>query len=415
MTRSQKQEYFNTITAPKLAGMVGVAEPWRAARLSRRFAYFADQDRLVVVAGEQEASDVDLALAYGLTWRAGRHLVLVLPEELAFATLQRAPWLRDDARPTIWLHDGKEAWNVRGATALETTQGLKERLGERTPVEEFSEANMPLHLNSRAASVFGLVEWATSHPALDNAHRQGERAWHCRGQKVLRIVRRHRAGIVEITAGIHGSGDRAPFHTTLGIGEALEPGTLADVQAWVAKGIEDRLHGSCHRPDEHWLQSVIRTDPSLVGVEQPALREVPAWRPKQDATRPKRSRTNWSRGYLDLAGLDGHGNIRLVETKLAKNQDPLLVFQGLDYYVWAQAYEEALHERLGAHRDARLEIHYVIGEPSGTAAVKLSRFAEAQIRSLDRSIPWRFHVVAGWFDDGVAPQAEMLAESLIPR
>ena len=56
----------------------------------------------------------------------------------------------------------------------------------------------------------------------------------------------------------------------------------------------------------------------------------------------------WGRGFVDLLGLDGHGDIRIVETKLATNDDELLIFQGLDYYIWAQAYRATLRDRLGA-------------------------------------------------------------------
>jgi len=43
-----------------------------------------------------------------------------------------------------------------------------------------------------------------------------------------------------------------------------------------------------------------------------------------------------------------------VETKLASNQDDLLVFQGLDYYVWARAYREVLVRRLALSVAGRL-------------------------------------------------------------
>ena len=64
-------------------------------------------------------------------------------------------------------------------------------------------------------------------------------------------------------------------------------------------------------------QAVIRRDPAIAGVEQPALRALPAWRPRSN-------RQGVGRGYIDLAGLDGNGNVRIVETKLATNADDLL-------------------------------------------------------------------------------------------
>jgi len=78
--------------AADLARQAGLRrpEPWDHEG-SDRFVCFTDARRFVVLAGPHEGSHVDLALAYGLTWAEGRRLVLVLPEEWAFPTLQRAP------------------------------------------------------------------------------------------------------------------------------------------------------------------------------------------------------------------------------------------------------------------------------------------------------------------------------------
>lgn len=104
----------------------------------------------------------------------------------------------------------------------------------------------------------------------------------------------------------------------------------------------------------------------------------------------------WGRGYIDLIGVDGHSDIRVVETKLADNQDDLLVFQGLDYYIWAQAYRDALVRRLGASTKSALEIHYVIGDTTD-GQIHISRFAAAQVRSLDDAIRWRFQTIHNWY------------------
>lgn len=37
---------------------------------------------------------------------ADRRMLLVLPDEHAFAAVQRAPWFKPDAQPEGWLHDG---------------------------------------------------------------------------------------------------------------------------------------------------------------------------------------------------------------------------------------------------------------------------------------------------------------------
>jgi len=77
MSVQQERERFNSVDAPRLAVDVGVTDHMWGDR-SKRFAYFADQSRFVVIAGAQEGSDVDLAFALGLTYRGDRRLVLVL-------------------------------------------------------------------------------------------------------------------------------------------------------------------------------------------------------------------------------------------------------------------------------------------------------------------------------------------------
>jgi hypothetical protein len=103
MTVQHDRGLFNLGEAAKgLASQVGVTEPW-IGNGSDRFAYFADERRFVIVAGPQEGSYVDLAFAQGLEQRGSRRLVLILPEDHAFATLQRAPWFKAEARPDVYL------------------------------------------------------------------------------------------------------------------------------------------------------------------------------------------------------------------------------------------------------------------------------------------------------------------------
>jgi hypothetical protein len=255
-----------------------------------------------------------------------------------------------------------------------------------------------VHLGVRSGAVYDLVEWATMEPLLDASHRQGERSWHCMGQKVLSI-KVTTTGLA-VTAGIHYSEPgKAPVPVAVGQGESLGPEQLAAIKRCVGEGIQARLTGPSpvHRPDEHWLQAVIRRNPRLVGVEQPALREVPAWRPGGDG-----SPRSWGRGYIDLLGVDGHGDIRVVETKLASNPDDLLVCQGLDYYIWAQAYRQALIDRLGAPGHAAFEIHYVIGDTT-RGKIHRSSYLPAQARNLDSAVRWRFQTIRKWFGHPPGP------------
>ena len=397
MSLHEDRKSFNATTAPALAERVGVRGPWNGHG-SKRFAYFFDDQRLVIVAGRQEGSHVDLAFAQGLAQCGRSRLVLILPEEHAFATLQRAPWFKADARPYVYLHDGVTTRACDFPTQDETVKRLVDAEQKKSPEVELRRAATPAHLGARSSDVYDLVEWATKELRLDASHRRGERSWHCMGQKVLSI-KATTIGLA-ITAGIHYSKPgEAPVPVIVNKGESLEPAQLAAIKRRVDEGIRARLGGSppIHRPDEHWLQAVIRRNPGLVGVEQPALRELPAWRPRGDG-----AAQSWGRGYIDLLGVDGHGDIRVVETKLASNTDDLLIFQGLDYYIWARAYRQILINRLGAPDQAEFEIHYVIGDTTD-GRIHRSDYLPAQARNLDSAVRWRFQTVHNWFEHPAKP------------
>jgi hypothetical protein len=255
-----------------------------------------------------------------------------------------------------------------------------------TPAEELRNASAPLHLGERGAGVDSLVEWATVHPWLDSAHRPQERSWHCFGQRVLSIAARQAR--LEVRAGIHGTGDEQPVLVLIDDGAQLSDDEVLLIEEAASEAIFRRVRGDRRRPDEHWMQSVIRSDPGLVGVEQPALREVPAFRA---ADRPGQ----WGRGFVDIVGLDGHGDIAIVETKLAGNPDDLFAFQGLDYFIWAKAYLAGLQERLGAPVNANPTLHYVLGE-SEDGARRMTPRSEVVARSLD--LDAEVSVLRDWFN-----------------
>jgi hypothetical protein len=254
----RERRAFSEGVAPTLAAAVGVSRRWDGQG-STRFAYFADESRFVVAAGEQEDEDSDLALAYGLTYRANRKLVLVLPEERAFSTLQRVPWLCDDARPDVWLHDGSRARPITPPTKSETVRALSTRLVPGGTLEdELTRAATPFYLGQRAADVFDLVEWATKHPDLDPGHRKGERSWHCMGQRVLSI--KGTTGGLNVRAGIHFTSNPGPT-AFVRAGSTLRDNHLEQVRMAVEAGIKARRAGGFTKANEHWLQAVIPTRP----------------------------------------------------------------------------------------------------------------------------------------------------------
>ncbi|MGY1621067.1 hypothetical protein ACI789_02575 [Geodermatophilus sp. SYSU D00965] len=393
------RETFNATPAATIAASID-AGLVRVESGSRRFACFGDATTLLVVAGEQEARNVELALAYGVAWAGARRLLLALPEQMSNATAQRIPWLRADKRPTLWLHDGRQAVPARIRSRDDTIDAVRTSLGDVTPDVEFRRAATALHLRDRADWVTELVGLATSDPRLDAAHTQSERSWHHRGQRVLSLVRS--VDGVRIKAGIHHSGpDRAPREWPL-TGH-LTSAWLAEIEAAIEAAVISRSAGddpAIRRDDEHLLQSVLRRSPTVVGIDQQALREVPAWRPT-DTDR------GWTRGYVDLVGLDGNGDVLIAETKIEKNADPLFVLQGLDYVVWAHAYRSALVGRLGAADDARIRLALVIGAHSD-GSPHLPSYTRALAAALDDDVTWSARVVRGWADADPRPVAEPL-------
>ena len=390
-TKSEIRAQFNTEMAPKIANKLGLPNQ-QPRGYSKRFAFFADEVRLAMVAGSQEADDIELALAYAVRHANGRALTLVLPHGHTNATTQRVPWLREQFRPAIYTHrNGRDVQLLPPLSQQDTVAALAQTRKGLSPTEELSKATAPVHLGKSTEGVWGLVEWATTFGLLDPGHRSGERSWHYAGQRVLSITRTK--GGVSILAGIHYGGTKKPTPFPLNDGDQLPLDSLAKIQLLINDAIKKRQGPETnviHRSDEHWLQAILRRVPQVVGVEQPALRELPAWRPHD-------SNGKWGRGYLDLLGLDGHGAIRIIETKLATNSDDLLVLQGLDYFVWASAYIDVIRARLAASKGAELEIHYVLGANPKDDSIKLSPCTPALAAALDDSVRWRFQVVHNWF------------------
>lgn len=376
---------------------------------SKVFSYFGDSNRLVLIAGAQ-SEHAAWALVYGLALRENRRLVLVLPHDAAFATVQRVPWLTEESRPEIWLHQDSALQDapVPERSRLDTIEAVRAHASEKSngagPAGELRAASTPKYLGEQSAGVRQLVEWATSHPQLDAAHNQSTRSWLCAGQKVLSLV--SGPGLVQVRAGIHDKQRMSAPDESVALGQALTPGQVEVLQQNVASAIAARIEpgGRYCKPDEHWFQSVLRRDPSLVGVESPALREVPAWRPAGAAG-------SFGRGFIDLLGLDGHGDIRIVEAKLAKSSDDMTLMQGIDYHVWAHAYRDALAEKLSAPNGAQLRLHFVIGMVGGDKKLFHPRLADYASCVDSTAIPFQFHAVRGWHTQPPSSRQEINTQS----
>jgi hypothetical protein len=376
---------FAAERAPALAAAIGVHAPPRppSPRWTTRGVWFETADVLTAVFGPQEERHVDLALAHGLRLAGGRALQLVLPRSWSFATVQRVPWL--NAQVDVHVYD---------EPTFEVAAAPLSSLEQTTQAAGGVEASPELHLGAAGEHVRPLLEWASLHPLLAEAHRRDVRAWTCRGQRVLRVTRTGLA--VQVLAGIDAAREGLK---PLSFDGPIEPAALSALKEAVQQGIkhaEAQTYGAFR---EHHLQEILRRAPHQLGLEAPVLREVPAWRP---AGGPG----VLGRGFLDLVGKDGLGDVVLVETKLAA--DDMLVLQGLDYWIWATAPANRtwLNERLHADPGkAELRLLYAVGSKDG-GPPKLSSYAKAHLAALADHVDWRLALIESWAERN--PVVELL-------
>lgn len=373
-TIAQDREVFANETATGLAAQVGVTAPpmTKTKGWTTHAVWFDEGDRLTGVVGPQEGRDTKFALAHGLKLAEGRPLQLVLPKEWAFPTLQRIPWL--SAPVTIKTFGSDHTVTDAQPPSREETQ--RDAGGtEDTP---------ELHLGPAGEKVRALLEWAALHPDLMDAHRRDVRSWTCRGQCVLRVTRSG-DGTVDLRAGIDAKTEPAKHAR---VHDVLTSSELADWQRQVDAGIAHARAKTYGAFAEHHLQEILRRNPYALGLEPPVLREVPAWRP----TRPD---GKLGRGFIDLVGRDGLGDIVLVETKLAA--DDMLVLQGLDYWTWATGANKSwLVQRLhGDMKRSNLRLLYAVGARDG-GRPELGPYARAQFGALSDAVDWQLAFITDW-------------------
>ena len=336
------------------------------------------------MSGPQEGDATELALVYGLTLRGDLGLTLVLPRTKAAASAIRAAWLNVPIE--IQVYDDPDWVEVFD---LGDRDAILEMFGPTSYVDAVH------HLRDRAQWVEELTIWAGAHSRLAPAHRPDNRSWHCKGIRVLRVARTAEGVTVRAGIGYTAGLDKPAAAITINLTGSLSEEQLDLCQERVDAAVDERYWagGSMYKADEHWLQSVLREEPALLGIEPPALREVAALRCSETSAD---GRPVWSRGFIDLLGTDPQGSIRLIETKLGSYD--LLVLQGLDYYIWAQRHHSALADKLSLPAEAPLELHFVIGGKNGSTPA-LSRYIPAQLEALAFDIHWRVHFVERWFDD----------------
>jgi hypothetical protein len=164
-------------------------------------------------------------------------------------------------------------------------------------------------------------------PRLDAAHTVSYRAWQHSGRVVLKFSQARGGQDITITAGIAGKAIPPRARAATYLASQLTDEDLQAITARIEAACRHHAKGSArpHKDPEGWLQSLLRSRPGLIGLEQPVLREVPVWRTGSVSGNDMPS----DAGRIDLLGLDNLGAMLLVETKLGP--DPDLAFQGLDY------------------------------------------------------------------------------------
>ena len=178
VSRAEQRASFSKDRAPSLAeGVCPAATPWSTAlALSKYFAWFADDDHLVVVGcpGERQA-DLDLGLAYGLGHVGDRELVIVVPEGSTEPTRRRMPWIDVPIRLYAYgLDDAVE--EVMPLSRSQVFATYRDKV-----VTELHSITEP-----QSQWVEELIGWASSQQ-FDVAHRPSYLAWHVQGRMVLRI------------------------------------------------------------------------------------------------------------------------------------------------------------------------------------------------------------------------------------
>ncbi len=85
-----------------------------------------------------------------------------------------------------------------------------------------------------------------------------------------------------------------------------------------------------------------------------------------------------------------------METKLGG--DHMLVLQGLDYRIWAEANRARLMQRLDCRTEVPFEISYCVGGKGG-GTPSWSVHAAAQLNALAPDLRWHVQEVTDWTDD----------------
>jgi hypothetical protein len=349
------------------AAVGGPTQPFAPnQRLSTLCHFFADQRQMVVVASDHiSKDDADLALAWGLAYRGDRQLSVVLPTDRATPTRVRLPWLV----PTVRLF-------VLGSRVITEPLPLTQAQSIRSFVGRNRSGAGPAVLGEMASWVNAVLDWTAATPQVDMVERPKYVAWHVAGRQVLKMF----PGSTRLTviAGVDSTRPEnwpEPFKVRL-TGQAPENVQRAIIAA-SAEAATARLAGHDDGHREHRMQASMR--PEQLGVET-WRREYPAWRPGSARS-----------AFIDFLAIDNRNRPHVVETKIGP--DAMLVFQGLDYWLWCKANVDTVATEFAVEKLNEPVIDFVVA-PKKPGDDVVSIYTAAQVEALARDINWRFVVVS---------------------
>ena len=334
-------------------------------RLSTLCDFFADEARMVVVVGDGiDQVSADKALAWGLAHRGDRELSLVLPEDRAFPTLVRVPWLAPPVR--VFTH---AAGVVSEPPPMTEKESIDTFTGGVRRVEVAA-------LGDKADWIGGVIDWASVAPRVDRVERPKYVAWHVAGRQVLKVTPTAKG--LNVVAGVVSTkpDDWDPIVQHKLTAPAEDHVQHALIAA-ASKAASNRLAGDDAGHREHRLQAALQ--PERLGLEPGWRREFPARRPGSDRA-----------AFIDFLAKDPVGRVHVVETKIGP--DEMLVLQGLDYWLWCRANTDHIGGVLDAGPGRPPVIDFVVA-PKLPGGEPISIYTAAQAEALHRDIEWRFTVV----------------------
>lgn len=346
--------------------------------LSKYFSYFEAGETFILVAPDDASlkSDVKHALALGLGYAKGRPLHLVLPDDCTATTAVRVPFIKTETSISGYRDDnGRLSAEEVSPLSRERALAAARDWGDVADVAD----DMRAHAYAKGADwAIDLMDWVLTRRVATTVLKSYV-AWHYQGRQVLKV--KPVGSGLEISAGVQYRkppiDQPQPIVRVFPLDETPSAQALTQIQQSVDLAIENRRTGVDAGHEEHALQAALLPIFDRFGLKS-WLREFPAARPES------------KRAFIDYLGVDGRERLHVVETKIGP--DHMLVVQGLDYWMWVTAHEEAFQQQFRLSKPAPAEIDFVVAE-KGSLVHPLTK---TQAAALVDEIDWRFHVVSGW-------------------